>query len=446
MKNISVLLKENLNRLPYSIGKFLAFIPFGKRPGIGDVYNIRTKEIDHISSLSISEKKAFIFERVKKVVDHAYGNTKFYREYYDQCTFHPDDLQSFNDLEKIPIVNKSLMQSYSIEDRSCDLPGRYVVNTGGSSGKPLSLYILPNSMGHEWAHMHTIWKKIGYRIQDLKISFGGRTVGDKILEYDSVRHSYNFNIYYDLKKHKADLLKFFKSRNVKFLHGYPSAIYEFSLFCTREENEDLLKLVRKRISGVFFGSEFPIEKWRHHIESAFDAKSVSWYGHTERAVLAYEKEEQYTYYPFETYGFSEVVNLEGKDNLISTSYYNFASPLIRYNTEDIVDPLNEDGLLKCFKVSEGRIGEFVLDFNSNKIGLTGLIFGRHHKLFDVCSHIQVRQTIPGEVVILYTPLENKDVDSPESLFDSEGIDINVSFEQLESPIKTQSGKVKLLVK
>ena len=29
-----------------------------------------------------------------------------------------------------------------------------MVNTGGSSGSPFSLFIQPNSMGHEWAHTH----------------------------------------------------------------------------------------------------------------------------------------------------------------------------------------------------------------------------------------------------------------------------------------------------
>lgn len=446
MKSIAVILKENLTKLPYSLGRLLAFIPFDKRPGIGEVYSVRKREIREFSMSTISEEKLLILQRVQAIVKHAYENTKFYREFYDSKKFHPSQLEVFSDIQKIPVINKEILQDVPIDERSYESDGRYVVNTGGSTGKPLSFYITPDSMGHEWAHMHHIWKTIGYNIQDLKISFGGRTSGDDLLEYDSVRHSYNFNIYSNLKDHKKFLLKFFKTRNVKFLHGYPSAIYEFSLFCAKDENVDLLSLVRKRIKGVFFGSEFPIELWRTHIEETFRVKSVSWYGHTERAVLAYEKNNKYEYVPFRSYGFAESVNLDGKEQLTSTAYYNYASPLIRYNTEDVIKPVIKDGILESYTISEGRVGEFVVDKKGVNIPLTGLIFGRHHKLFDVCSHIQVSQDQKGSITILYTALVKDSVSDPGLLFDDSNVDLDVIFKELESPIKTQSGKVKLLVK
>ena len=446
MKSIAVILKENLSRLPYSVGRYMAFLPFTKRPGLGSIYAMRRKDLYQFDKSTDDQKKKLIVDRVKIVVHHAYNNVKFYKEYYDQHGFHPSQLLTFSDIKKIPIISKRVLQSVPLEDRSYKVEGRYEANTGGSTGKPLSFYITPDSMGHEWAHMHHIWQTIDYKTQDLKISFGGRTSGTDLLEYDSVRHSYNFNIYYNLVDHKKELLSFFKSKNVKFLHGYPSAIYEFSLFCAKPENSYLLTLVKKKIKGVFFGSEFPIELWRSHIEKTFDVESVSWYGHTERAVLAYEKNKKYEYVPFYSYGFAECISQEGKSQLVSTSYYNFASPLIRYNTEDVIKPVVKNELMKSFEISEGRIGEFVVDKKGDNVPLTGLIFGRHHKLFDVCSHIQVSQKESGSITILFTPLEKGVVEEPDMLFDSSNIEIDVFFKEIDSPIKTQSGKVKLLVK
>ena len=48
-----------------------------------------------------------------------------------------------------------------------------------------------------------------------------------------------------------------------------------------------------------------------------------------------------------------------------------------------------------FKIEQGRIGDFILDQNNFKIPLTGLLFGRHHKLFNHTTSIQIKQIKPG---------------------------------------------------
>src|SRR5690606_29477513 len=145
-------------------------------------------------------------------------------------------------------------------------------------------------------------------------------------------------------------------------------------YCQNEDPE-LQALLTKQLKGVFFGSEYPHFHYRETIESVFEVETVSWYGHTERAVLAYENTEKFVYEPFPTYGFAEALKMDEETyQLVATSYYNFASPLIRYNTNDVIsEPLVEGGILKRFKITKGREGEYVLDHNSKKINLTGLI-------------------------------------------------------------------------
>lgn len=410
-------------------------------------YKERTQDINYIENASCNQKEDFVFERVRKLTKWSYLNIPFYKDFYDTKDFNPEQLSSFSDIAKIPIINKSILQSYNIEKRSFKNPDRYVVNTGGSTGKPLSIYISPDSIGHEWAHMHTIWNKLGFKQSDLKLTFAGRSHNRKFLEYDSVRHHFTLNIYQSLEKNKQKLVKLFQSRNIKYLHGYPSAIYEFSCFCLQRENQDLLELTRKRLKGVFLGSEFPQENWRKHIESTFGILSISWYGHTERAVLAWEKNEPYKYHTFLSYGYSEAIQQDDKHHLVATAYYNYSSPLIRYDTEDLIDPVAYDStILESFKIAEGRIGEFILDSKGKKIPLTGLIYGRHHELFNRCKHIQVKQEIKGFAEILYVQIEGADTQNPKVLFDSSDVLINFSFRSIPEPIRSVSGKVKLLIK
>ena len=229
------------------------------------------------------------------------------------------------------------------------------------------------------------------------------------------------------------------------MHGYPSSIYDFAVYCKDHDNE-LQQLLSKQLKGAFMGSEFPHPHYRDAIEEIFQIDTVSWYGHTERCVLAGELNEKYIYEPFQTYGYTEVIDNNGVMELVSTSYYNEASPLIRYNTNDeITDPVVEHGILKSFKMKGGRSGEFVIDRDGKKINLTGLIFGRHHEIFNYAKIIQVKQISQGVIEIHYVA-EDLPAEKAATLFDAENVNLDISFVKEVEPVRTVSGKVNLLIK
>ncbi len=443
--SIALFLKNNLTNIPPIIGKTINKFPYDYRPGIGGVYRQRRSEIAKYESSSTEDRRYFIFQQIKSIVNFAYQNVHAYKDYYNKQGFHPDLLLSFDDIAKIPLTSKSILSQYPIEERSSQKSGRYVVNTGGSSGTPFSFYIEPSSMGHEWAHMHTIWSKLGFKVSDLKLVFGGRSNIKELVDYDVVRNSFGLDLYADYKDVAVKLKKILKKYQVKYLHGYPSSIYDFAVFCKEQDNE-LRDMLAEQLKGAFMGSEFPHPQYRDTIEQVFGIKTISWYGHTERSVLAYEKNAKYVYEPFQTYGYSEIINVDGKDELVGTSYYNQASPLIRYNTNDeIIDTISDGGILQSFKMNGGRSGEFVIDREGKKINLTGLIFGRHHELFNKAKYIQVKQIDNGVIEIHYVA-NGLLADKASSLFDSKNVNMDISFVQRDEPVRTVSGKVGLLIK
>ena len=46
------------------------------------------------------------WQRIQNLVNHAYVNVPFYRELYQTVSFHPDDLRSWDDFHRLPIVTK----------------------------------------------------------------------------------------------------------------------------------------------------------------------------------------------------------------------------------------------------------------------------------------------------------------------------------------------------
>ncbi len=444
MKLILNYLKKNRLPVPIGLGLLMSKIPYGKRPGLGILYSQQQNAIDQYKSFSEQNKQKYIYEKFFRIFSHAYLNIKFYRDLYDKAKINPDIIKSYSDIEKVPVISKKDLLEYDLKDRSFPLKNALLVNTGGSSGKTLSFYMDPERYGNEWAHIHNMWSKYNFKPSDLKITFDGRAKNNnnKIV-YDFARNSLLYNIYGDPLQLSKELIKVTNRHSIRYLHGYPSAMYEFALFC--ETNEELLHLLRKTLVAAFLSSEFPSPHYRNKIEEVFGIPTQSFYGHTETCVLAVEA-DKYIYDTYQTYGFAEAIRIDNKHHLVGTSYFNFASPLIRYDTEDIIEPLNPaETILSQFKIVEGRLGEFVIDKNGKKIPLTGLIYGRHHKLFDFSEHIQVFQDTPGVAIILF--VSNKDISEVEAkkLFNSENVDITFKFYKSNKPILSTSGKVNLKI-
>jgi phenylacetate-CoA ligase len=444
--SIALFLKKNLTNIPPGVGKLINKIPYEWRPGLSSIYKRRKAQMMDYENFSVHQRQSFIFSKVADIALYSYHNVEFYKRFYDSKGFNLDRLKSFDDIKRIPIITKAILNEYDIEQRSSKILDRYIVNTGGSSGTPFSFYIEPSSMGHEWAHMHDIWGKFGYRPSDFKLVFAGRSDLKCPIEYDAVRNHFAIDIYAEYKLVANALIETLKKYTIKYLHGYPSSIYDFAIYC-QNEHPVLQKLLMQNLKGIFLGSEYPHAHYRDLIESIFNTKTISWYGHTERAVLAYEKNEKFIYEPYNTYGFSEAINAnDNESELVGTSYYNFASPLVRYNTNDIISDVSvSEGILNSFKITKGREGDFILDRNGKKINLTGLIFGRHHEIFNYSKFIQVKQIEIGRIEIHFV----SDILTQEhaaKLFDSQNLNLEITFVKQEQPFRTRSGKINLLIK
>lgn len=449
MNKVLVHLKKSNFKIPIGLGQLMSKIPFSLRPGLGDVYAAQRKMIGLYPLMSVEAKQQFIYERFFKVFSHSIRNVPFYRDLYSSNGIKEGDIKCFDDISKVPVISKEDLLEVPLEYRSYPVSNRTIVNTGGSSGKTLSFYMDPQRFGNEWSHIHYIWSKLDFKPEDLKIVFDGRSNVNNNVQYDFLRHSLRYDIYAPPENNASVLKEILKKHPVYYLHGYPSAIYNFALYCEGKDI-NLLTSLRATLKGVFLSSEYPSPVFRNKIEEVFGTKTQSFYGHTETCVLAYENSSQYTYEVMQTYGYGEAISDNSNHHfLVGTSYYNLASPLIRYNTGDQIDNVEHDhDILTQFKISSGRKGEYITDKLGNKIPLTGLIFGRHHKIFDLSKFVQIRQREQGKATILYVLKDNanSNQDIGSDLFDSSNVDLDFEFCRIESPIMTPAGKINLLVK
>lgn len=431
-------LKKIADQIPYPLGKVLGKVPMSFR--LGRQYQFFLKKINFSNPTLRREQ----LEALSNLISFSHKESVFYRRFYDEHGFLPQKLESLEDACRIPTVTKADFQKFSLEDRSVRRLALKKSNTGGTTGQPLDFYLEKTAYAREWAHMHAIWAMLGYRYTDEKITIRGKNIGSRFYKYNFNQNEFLINAYAPLQENLDACRELITKRNIKWIHGYPSSVYSF----LRElESVDtvLFEILISKVQGVFLGSEYPAPQYRNYIEQHCGLKSISWYGHSEMAVLAPEREPgSGVYYPFHSYGYAEAVPDGDSHRLVATSTHNFATPFIRYDTGDLIEPTFKDGLLECFRIKEGRNSDSVIDKNGRSISLTGLIFGRHHQAFDHSEHVQVRQPAPGKIEILVTSKETHE--SWAELFDFSNAFFDVNFTQIDSPIRTPLGKVQLLLR
>jgi phenylacetate-coenzyme A ligase PaaK-like adenylate-forming protein len=382
-------------------------------------------------------------------------NIKFYSEAVGQKYYQTED--PYELLKLFPLIEKSEIKN-KVNMFLNGKRWRYLkVTTGGSTGQPFSFYFDRfKTRQAEKAFIFDQWKRVGYKFGDSIFNLRGRIPArEKFYEHDR-----NFNIYYvssfniNIKNIKNYINNMNKIRP-KFLHGYPSTIYQIAVLMEQTKlNLDF------KFKAVFCGSEKLFDYQRKKIKSVFKTKIYNWYGHSEYLALGGECEHSNRYHFFPQYGYSEFLptgqkNNDGKEifELVATGFNNQVMPLIRYRTGDYAI-LSDENYCKCGRhylmVDEiiGRKQEFLIDFEGALISATSLIFGQHYEAFEVIDALKIYQKKKGEIEIHFV----KNQQFKDKLLDLMrdkielilGKRLKVDFVSVDNIPKSPIGKAKLV--
>ncbi|MFV0277091.1 MAG: hypothetical protein ACK5HY_07890, partial [Parahaliea sp.] len=152
--------------MPEPIGRHLVWVPFSMR--LGWRYHSSKSELEAFAHISREEREKRLFERLRKILLYADRHVTFYRRHYRNHGYDPASFRKLEDWKNVPIVTKSDLKGVDFENRLSDNCSGLKINTGGTSGSPLEFYIDRHAFSREWAHMHHIWMKRGYRPHHLK--------------------------------------------------------------------------------------------------------------------------------------------------------------------------------------------------------------------------------------------------------------------------------------
>jgi len=436
-------LKTAVEKLPEPAARLLAAAPYSWR--LGPRYSQSRRELRRFASRDASTQQAWVFARLRDIAMFAYSNVPFYRWFYDRNGFRPKQLASLADWHKVPIISKGDLQAFSLQQRAGKLSGSYMTTTGGTSGRALDLYLDRGAFAREWAHMHAIWGRKGYRPSDLKLTLRGKYFDDgKPIRYNAVHNEYVVNAAVPFVTVLKAIGASRRFGEIRWIHGYPSLVAELVVLAEAHAPE-LLRRLRAQLKGVLLGSEFPAPVYREPISRMLSENIVSWYGHTEMSVLAEEMTPR-VYRSLPTYGYAEAVAAGAEQRLVATSFHNTAHPFIRYDTEDRIQRVGGEDVSIQFRMEGGRVGDFILMRDGSQQSLTAMFFGRHHSGYELVSHLQVRQQRPGVFTLVVTPRRtDTSAEQVRNGFDFPGLDAAWDVELVSEPIRSAAGKIKLKI-
>ncbi|MBT8123386.1 MAG: hypothetical protein KJO81_01010, partial [Gammaproteobacteria bacterium] len=401
-------IKKNIYQLaPQRAQRLLSRIPYSWLAGAN--YRQALALSKEAELFDAHEVREFQLNLLKKTLDFAVTQVPFYKPFKEAV----DDLPPELALLEFPVLNKSAVQENKaqlIPDIIAHIP-HHTATTGGSTGNQLEFFEDDTTYAREMGHMHTQWARVGYRPSLRKATFRGVSFsGSKprqFWQYNPIHNELQFSPFEMTEENLAFYVKKLKSYKPSYLHGYPSAVS-----CIAEYVLRLPKSQRPRgIAAALLGSEACSAEQRERIEKAFETRVFTWYGQSERVILASECEASTTYHSMPSYGYLEILDLNGKEckegksgEIVGTGFLNRSMPLIRYATDDhatkIGAPCSHCGRKwQQFDAVEGRWNTEAFLTGRHGSNISAAALNMHGDMFANVVRYQYYQDTPGKVTI-----------------------------------------------
>jgi len=365
---------------------------------------------------SLEQAREYQLLRLREMCELAYSSTNYYRRTFREIGFEPDDLKSLDAFSVLPTIDKETVREHLQFMRVQSAHSAIVdyVSTGGSSGEPLRFFIGSDRSATEYGYLVASWERGGYRLGLPMAVLRGQIVRPG---RDGFRHQYDpllrRHFYSNFHMSAHDMRRYVEhiaTLGPCFLLAYPSSATTLARFLVAERIPP-----PANVRGILAGSENVYPEDRALVESAFGTRIFSWYGHSEKLVLAAECEASTDYHVWPTYGYFELLDRDGhaitapgeRGEIVASGFINKVTPFLRYRTGDYATFAGhvcsacgrQQPLLSSI---DGRWPQGNLTAtDGSPISMTA--FNVHDDTFEATRGYQFLQTEPGKAVLRVVP-------------------------------------------
>ncbi|MEM2291974.1 MAG: phenylacetate--CoA ligase family protein [Nitrososphaerota archaeon] len=392
-------------------------------------------------------------KRLKAVIRYAYENVPFYHHKFREAGIKPDDIRGLDDLPKLPLVRKTELKMVPPRQRvslEFDVEKLKAIRTSGSTGEPFTTYVC----GRE-----DDWRKAIYMRANISC---GQKPRDRWVVVTAPHHFHDTtDIQRRLGIYAQTCVSVFMpvEKQVELISGLKPDIldgYSGSLFLiARELDRRGLRTINPRI--VFGTADLADEASQRFMEEVFGAPYLDQFGCAEIDRSAWQCPEKVGYHMDVDSVITEFVDEDGevvspgeRGEVVYTSLFSFAMPLIRYCVGDVGIPSNDEcpcgRSLPLMKVVEGRKDSFLV-FPDGRLVSPRVFTNAMSKFFDSIFMYRVVQKKPNlfEVHVQVKENVNKDILADEIARHLKGVlgfvDISFVIKFVDDLALGKSGKV-----
>lgn len=342
--------KELVRGLPVEVQKIL-FFPLWGGVNLSTIHTVNREKqaFRQYDSFTLTELEKLQYKRLKKIITYAYEHVRFYKCAWDKAGFYPELFQSFDDMNRIPVIDKSTIKNHLEELISDEVKRTDLMEhrTGGSTGIPALFYydraasLSSLEAVHRWRYYAGVFSPFEKSV--LMFRTPGHITNDKKRwgnqglsykgTYDMFSNSLCLSSMNLFDEVKSGYVKKMKSLRPDYMQGYASAIGNLAKYM--QEKEERLKL-----KAVLTSSDMLTDPMRKVIEEVFQCKVFDRYGQGEEVATAIECEQHDGYHMDMDKCYIQIVNEQGEEvfekrgEIVGTNLVNYAMPLIRYNMHD----------------------------------------------------------------------------------------------------------------
>ena len=418
-------------------------------------FGARRRWLNKTQWLREPELKEIQLRLLKRLVRHCYNHVPYYHDVMSKRGLLPDHIESLEDLDSLPILTKEdvLGAGRLLWSRGFRRWLSRTAYTGGTTGTPLQLRRDLFAIGNEHAFVRRQWDWAGVGMRDRCAYLTGRLIvppnrtEGPLYVYDPVMKELILSTYHLTVETAKSYAQTIQNYKVKAIVGYPSAVCLLAKAC-------LASRIGLRVQSVLTSSETLTQSMRETITDAFGCKVFDFYGSAERVCYIHTCEHG-TYHIVPEYGLVTLVPVESDGEatcrVVSTGFWNYAMPLIRYELPDLVVPSSATCACgRAFPVIReilGREADVVKTPSGREFGaaiLTHLLYGTANIV-----ESQIIQDGLDHITIAYVPsrrFSHKDMQAFETLLKKHlPAELRVAFKQVDRVERTKSGKIRPVV-
>jgi phenylacetate-CoA ligase len=376
---------------------------------------------------------------------HATGTTEFYSH-----------LKGCFSIKDFPIIKKSLIKEKYDQFISSDYKNKklHKVQTSGSTGERFVLFQDMRKRKRVIAELIYFHDQVGFRLGQryvyLRVWYRGKTKSKIVLIAENMI-TFDCSSLSDASLDKLYAL-LMKDRSIKCLAGYATALTAIAFYFNKKGyTPDMFN-----VEAISSGAERLEPNAKAMLKKVFGCPVVSRYSNNENGLLAQQPVDSDHFILNTAHYFFETLKLDNDEpavygepaRLVLTDLYNYAMPMIRYDTEDIVIMKKQsDGRSERLVLTDisGRVADTIYDTRGNKISAHYVAL--QFRPYDRVPEYQFVQDTMKEYTVRLEGIQGvySDEDIIQTFKKLVGTDARIKIEHIDKIPRLSSGKLRKII-